>query len=217
MVLDDEEVLPATLLGLPGWCKQQVIRLHADLICGTPLVACLSADTIIFKPLTSKHLFSESVPILFYNRYLHTARHLIYERQRVENVARILKVRPLRSWPLGDFIMDFMLFDSMRLRELREYLTALYGDEAFLRILPKKCDTIEQKAAFGEWTLYAVFLLDVLKAKIPVRNSMNRFIAQVHSAKEFAAFHFDAHVVHFVDKSFELSRILAALNGDTAA
>jgi len=64
--------------------------------------------------------------------------------------------------------------------------------------------------------LYAVFLLDVLKIKMPVKNSRNRFIAQVHSAKEFAAFHFDAHVVHFVDKSFDVPQILARYKGDIA-
>ena len=43
-----------------------------------------------------------------------------------------------------------------------------------------------------------------------------QIIAQVHSAKEFAAFHFDAHVVHFVDKSFDVPQILARYKGDIA-
>lgn len=210
-VLDDREVIPAGLLDWPGWCKQQYIRLHADLVCETPTIACLSADTLIFKPITREHLFLGPKPILFYNRYPHTTKHLLYERRRVENIARLLRVRPEHSWRLGDFIMDLTLFESGRLRELRRYLANLYGDEPFLRILPRRCDTLEEKTTFGEWTLYAVFMLDVLKARPPLRNSRNQFIAQVHSAKELADFPFDAHVVHFVDKSFDTTQILAKL------
>jgi hypothetical protein len=210
-VLDDCEVLPASMFDWPGWCKQQYIRLHADLICETPTVACLSADTLIFKPVIREHLFRGPRPILFYNRYPHTRKHLIYERRRVKHIARILGVRPERSWRLGDFIMDLTLFESGRLRELRQYLTGLYGNEPFLRILPRRCDTLEEKGTFGEWTLYAVFLLDVLKARPPMKNSMNRFIAQVHSGKELVDFRFDTHVVHFVDKSFDATQILARL------
>lgn len=211
-VLHDNDILPPPLRDLPGWCKQQYIRLHADQVCGTPFVACLSADTLMCKPVGSAHLFSGGDAVLYYNRYPHPANHLAYERRRVENVARILDVTPAWSWPLGDFIMDFMLFDGRRLKELRRHLFSLYGDEAFRKILPGRCDTIEQRVSFGEWTLYAVFLLDVLKAHPPVRNSENRFIAQVHSVREFDEFHFDAHVVHFVDKSFDLDRILTALD-----
>ena len=210
-ILEDQEVLPPALRDWPGWCKQQFIRLHADKICETPIVACLSADTLIFKPLTKRNLFFGPTPILFYNRYPSTLNHLFYERKRVENVASILRVRPTKSWLLGDFIMDFMLFESSHLYKLRRYLEAIYGKEPFLQILPKQCDTEEQRVTFGEWTLYAVFLLDVLNIKVPVQNSMNRFIAQVHSSKDFAGFHFDAHVVHFVAKTFDIDRILTEL------
>jgi hypothetical protein len=210
-VLEDGEVVPADLQGRPGWCKQQFIRLHADRVCHTPTVACLSADTIICKPIVWEHLFSGSSPILFYNRYPRTSKHLLYERRRVENVARLLQVKPERSWGPGDFIMDFMLFESSRLQQLRQYLFSLYGREAFANILPGACDTLEERVAFGEWTLYAVFTLDVLGAIVELRNSNNRFVAQVHSHSELAEFHFDAHVVHFVDKSFDISTILTAV------
>ncbi|HEX6715484.1 MAG TPA: DUF6492 family protein [Pyrinomonadaceae bacterium] len=215
-VLDDEEVVPASLMDFPPWCRQQFIRLHADEICATPVVACLSADTITYKPVTREHLFTGSTPNLFYNRYPNTSKHLDYERGRVENIARILQVRPENSWTLGDFIMDLTLFESKRLRQLRAYLKTLYGENPFHAILPRDCEDMQQKATFGEWTLYAVFLLDVLKIKMPIRNSRNKFIAQVHSAKEFAAFHFDAHVVHFVDKSFDVPQILARYKANVA-
>lgn len=206
-VLEDEEVIPEGLSDWPGWCKQQFIRLHADKICQTPIVACLSSDTIIFKPVRQNDLFSGKAPILFYNRYKDSDKQLLYERERVTNIAALLRVEPARSFPLGDFIMDLMLFESVHLKELRAYLESIYGPDPFLKILPKKAETYEQKNTFGEWTLYAVFLLDVLKLEMTTRNSMNKFIAQVHSPRQFAAFQFDAHVVHFVDKTFDVDRI----------
>jgi hypothetical protein len=206
-VFDDCEVLPQKLIDLPGWSKQQYFRLHADKLCSTPIVACLSADTVFFKPVTGELLLHNNAPIIFYNRYEHTSKHLEYERQRVENVARLLKIHPTKSMEFGDFIMDFMLFEAGRLKELRNYLISIYGEDAFLQILPKQSHTLEQKVSFGEWTLYAVFLLDVVKSDVTVRNSGNCFIAQVHSARELENFHFDAHIVHFVDKSLDLSKL----------
>lgn len=216
-VLDDEEVIPEALHDWPGWCKQQFIRLHADQICKTPIVACLSADTIIFKSIAQNDLFAGTTPLLFYNRGENSDKHYIYECERVRNIASLLRVEPTRSLPLGDFIMDLMLFESAHLKELRGYLESIYGVEPFLKILPREAETFEQKNTFGEWTLYAVFLLDVLKLDMTTRNSMNKFIAQVHSARQFAEFEFDAHVVHFVAKTFDVSRIRAVLEEKTLA
>jgi hypothetical protein len=206
-VLADQQVLPNKMVDWPGWCRQQVIRLHADQICGTPLVACLSADTVLFRSISRNELFIDDTPILYFNRYPKGRHHLAYERRRVRNIARILKVEPRRSLSLGDFVMDFKLLEAERLRDLREYLASLYGTEPFGVVVPRRCDTLKDKEAFGEWTLYSVFLLDVLQLMVPIRNSRNRFVAQVHSAREFAQFHFDAHAVHFVDKSLPLSLI----------
>ena len=202
LVLDDREVLPSSLYELPGWCRQQMIRLHVDQICAGPAIVSLSADTIICRPVTRAHLFRDEVPILYFNRYSHISSHLNYERQRVRNVARLLDVSPTRSLPLGDFIMDLKVLESHYLQELRRYLAHLHGANPFATIVPRQCDSLAERASFGEWTLYAVFLLDVLGVNVPVRNSRNRFVAQVHSRREFDAFPFDARVVHFVDKSF---------------
>lgn len=89
----------------------------------------------------------------------------------------------------------------------------LIGNRAFSHILPVSCSTLDAKPTFGEWAFYAVYILDVLRAKPPVRNSGNRFVAQVHSATEFVAFDFDATVIHFVDKRFDRKRIRKLENG----
>lgn len=205
-VLSDGDVVPAAT-DLPAWSRQQVLKLHADRVCATEIVACLSADCIICRRITCHDLIEDGSPILYYNRYDHTSTHLDYERRRVRHVAGLLGVEPRRSLPLGDFIMDLKLFEAARLRDLRAHLDARHGRDALLGIVPTRCETLDEKVVFGEWTLYAVFLLDVLSAAVPVRNSANRFIGQIHSAREFDRFHFDAHAVHFVDKSLDMSRI----------
>lgn len=217
-VLSDDAVLPAELNALPGWYRQQLIKLHADCICATSFVACLGADTIVCRKVAADKLMSSAAPILYYNRYPDAdSPHLDYERRRVAHVAEMLAVEPRRSLPLSDFIMDLMVFDGLRLTALRERLVALHGQNCFERLVPGKCRTYDERVRFGEWTLYAVFILDVLGLEPEIRNSKNRFVAQVHCQSELDSFAFDADVVHFVDKGFDVSHILgrvARANGD---
>ena len=44
--------------------------------------------------------------------------------------------------------------------------------------------------------------------------SLDRFLAQVHSASDFARYDFDSHVVHFVSKAFDRAAIVARLRKD---
>jgi hypothetical protein len=212
-VLEDAEVLPANLASLSPWLRQQVIKLHADSLCTTQICACLGADTVFLRQ-THRDLWLEGDrPILYYNRYPNSPGHLPYERRRVSNVSRILRIEPALSLQLGDFIMDFMLLRRDVLRELRTYLSGIYGPDSWLKFLPVRCETLEDKCAFGEWTLYAVFLLEILQESVPIRNSNNRIVGQIHTERELAEFHGDSYVVHFVSKEFDLNRIRALITG----
>jgi hypothetical protein len=202
-ILDDADVLPAALHRLPGWCKQQYIKLHADQICTTKHVACLGADTIIFKPVRYEDLVCGSLPILYYTSHLEEDVHLQYERRRVSHVARILRVHPTRSAMRSDFIMDLMVFHSDWLRDLRMYLASLYGNSPFEFILPMKCDNLVEKNVIGEQTLFAVYVLDVRQEPVPLRDTKSEFFAQVHSSTDFGRFAYDATIVHFVNKAFD--------------
>jgi len=212
VVLDDREVLSPDLYALPGWYRQQVVKLHADQITGTRLVACLGSDTVLLKRTDLDDVVMHDEPILFYNRYPNTTKHLDYERDRVVNVARILGVNPVRSLPLGDFIMDFTIWNAERLASLRDFLSTRHGDHPFSTIIPRNCNSLEDKKEFGEWTLYAVFVLDVLNADLHIRNSNNQFLAQLHTKADFEAFQFDSNIAHFVSKDFDLFRITQRLN-----
>jgi len=210
-ILHDDDVLPAPLREWPGWYRQQFIKLMADEICGTPFVACIGSDTVMLAPVTNHDLFDGEEPYLFFNRYPTPSPHLAYERRRVENVARLLRVEPRRSLPLGDFVMDFAIFPAERLAGLRRYVEAIYGERGIAAVVPRECDTLEQKAAFGEWSLHAVYVLDVLNMPVPLRNSCNQFVTQIHSRSDYASYRFDSRVVHFVSKSFDIGDIRAKL------
>jgi Family of unknown function (DUF6492) len=206
-VFADQDVLPVAFHGLPGWLRQQVIKLMADSITHSEYIGCMGADTIILRRVFWEDIVSDSGPILYFNRYRHPGPHLNYERQRIRNVANLLGVKPTRSLPLGDFVMDFNVFERTKLTLLRSYIRALHGDLGLLSILPERCDTLEDRALFGEWSLYAVYLLDVVCAPNEIRNSASKHLVQIHSQSDLERFTFDAKIVHFVNKNFSMREI----------
>lgn len=214
IILKDEDVLYEMTSKLDGWYKQQIIKLNADKICSTDYVCCLSSDTIILREININHLFRNNKPIIYFNRYRHPSNHLVYERKRVENVAKILKTVPAKSYLLGDFILDFTLFDIKILKSLKEYLFDIYGNDFFVKIIKNDSIIVEYKGIvenkginFGEWTLYAVFVLDVLKLDWPLKNSFCRYFNQIHNTFDLLNNNFNEAIVHFVDKEIDIELI----------
>jgi Family of unknown function (DUF6492) len=206
-VLGDSEVLSRPMMGLPGWLRQQLIKLHADRVCRSRHVCCIGADAVLLRRVTIDDLFEQGSSILYFNRYVLPSNHLHYERRRVEYVSRILQVKPKRSFLLGDFIMELMILDRQHLTGLRDHLARLYGPESFVGIVPAQCDSLLDKVKFGEWTLYAVYILDVMNERVPVRNADCKFMRHIHSNNDLEWFQFDSSVAHFVDKSFDGTRL----------
>lgn len=66
---------------------------------------------------------------------------------------------------------------------------------------------------FGEWTLYALYVLDVLEGVAPVRNgSAERWAAQVHSRRDMEKpDRYDCRIVHFAWKEPGAAAIIADL------
>jgi hypothetical protein len=210
-VLADDEALPSEYHPLPGWLRQQVVKLMADTIAKSDYIACMGADTIILKSVEWQDLVSDNGPILYFNRYPQASSHLEYERKRVRSVARLLAVDPVRSLPFGDFVMDLCLFERRHLLQLRAHVDRIHGESGLLSILPERCETLDDKLQFGEWSLYAVYLLDIIHAENEVRNSASAYLAQVHSQRDLEKFTFDSQIVHFVSKEFDTTEIIHCL------
>ena len=207
MVLtSDSDWLSSRELELPGWYRQQVIKLRAYQFCSTPNFCNLGADTLLLRPVDEADLLAGDVPVLYYSRHRIPDQHLLYEWQRVHHVARILKVKPTIARRYIDFINDFFCFNRDWLIELNRHLEKLYGSEYYYALL-HNLNTKGDQNRFGEWTLYSVFLLDCLNAPVTLRNAHSGFLHQVHSQRTLSSYKFDTKVVHFVGKQFDVDYI----------
>jgi len=199
----DNEILGEKLSCLDGWYRQQLIKLNSDSISKTKYVCVLGADTVILKNIEVGKLFFEGTPIIYYNRYSTPCYHLEYERKRILNLSKVLKVEPRKSFFLGDFIMDLMIYDRDFLSQLRNYIYRMYGENFPLKIFKKNITTLLDKTSFGEQTLYTMFLLDVLKVNYLIKDNRNEFVTQLHTQDEFQNYSYNSYVVHFVNKDFD--------------
>lgn len=208
VVHSDDSVLSPSQASLPGWLRQQMIKLNADRICTTKHIWCLGADTLVVRPVCQSDVCHNSHPIIFFNRYPRASPHLAYERRRVLAAARILGVVPLRSHLLGDFIFDLTMLDRDHLAGLREWVLRQNG-RPLEELLPTQVRNMGEKMCFGEWTLYAVYLLDVLHSRALVRKTRSDFVAQVHSTKDLSDDRlFHARAIHVVPKGLPRSDVL---------
>lgn len=211
VLTSDSEWLSSRELELPGWYRQQVIKLRAYQFCHTPNFCNLGADTVLLQPVTEADLIDNGMPITYYTRHRFPNPHLLLEWQRVHNVARILKVKPTIARRYTDFINDFFAFHREWLIELNQYLETHYGPEPYYTLL-RDLDTKGDQNKFGEWTLYSVYLLDYRKEPVTLRNAHSGFLHQIHSQRTLNSYKFDTKVAHFVGKSFDVDYIEQHVN-----
>jgi hypothetical protein len=197
-------------IGLPPWYRQQYIKLHADRVAAGEHFAVLGADTLLLDPIHRSDLMSANgTPRLRFFRYAHPARHLDFERSRVLNVATLLGVDPARSFLPGDFICDLFVMRRSVLVRLRDHLA---GSASLLGHLHSLGEPREEDSRFGEWTLYAVYALDVLDPGTALEFAGHGWFAQVHSANDLrrTGWH-KAKIVHFAHAPDGATAVLRAL------
>lgn len=193
----DNEVAGPRAMALPGWFRQQYIKLWADAICATENFVCLGADALILEPVEPGDFLAGEEPLLRFFRYEKPARHLYFERTRVLNVAAQLELEPARSFLPGDFICDFFPMNRAHLQALRAHLDRLYGPDGLGSLLTRLGPVAPPDNRFGEWTMYAVFILDGLQAGT-LRLAERDWARQVHSANDLLQpDRYAARIVHF--------------------
>jgi hypothetical protein len=208
----DGELAGTRGMELPGWFRQQYIKLHADLICETGNLICTGADSLVLDPIHEHELIRGSMPVLRYFRYEFAAAHLYFERARVLNVAGLLGVDPERSFLPGDFICDFFPMSASHLRSLRAHIDALHGVDGLRRILARMGPVISPDNRFGEWSMYSVFVLDVLKARVPLELAERDWARQIHSRRDMLrAGRYSARLVHFAQEPGGTQAVVADL------
>lgn len=199
----DADWLSQREMALPGWYKQQVIKLRSYEFTTSDNFVNLGADTVILQKITAGDLVENERPILYYTRHLPPNQHYLYEAFRVFYTSRILQVKPLAAARYVDFISDLFCFNRQELLDLNRHLQKLYGDNYFAKIIEPLGTKDTNQKKFGEWTLYNVFVLDYLKQKRVVRRSNAGFQQQVRDKEALNRFGFDTKVAHFVGKDFD--------------
>lgn len=207
ILTSDADWLTASEMQLPGWYRQQVIKLKAYQFCASANFCNLGADTILLQPITHDDLIAGDLPVQYYSQHRFPDLHVLYERGRVQHVARILGVKPDISLRYIDFINDVFCFNRELLIKLNKYLEAEYGQDYYYNLLCDLDNSHSDRNKFGEWTLYSVFVLDALKLSPEIRNTRGGFLHQVHSSRAIHRYRFNTKAVHFVGKDFDLNYI----------
>ena len=210
-VIADEELLSPSEQKLPGWYRQQVLKLRAGSVLSGDMFAVMSGDTWLLRSLEGSELAApDGRPYLQVNRYRYASPHLAYEQQRVDAVASLLGVEPGRSRELGDFICDFFCFERELLDLTLDRLAQMHGAN-WTRILDGRGTTLSDMTMFGEYTTYAVAALELAERPPPVRIGEESHVLQIHSRRSLGHATFEAPILHLVDKSIPLGDVEAAI------
>ncbi len=203
----DSDWLSKSELELPGWYRQQIIKLRSYEFCDTPNFCNLGADTVLLQPIGAEDLVTNGFPNLYYTSHRFPDPHVRFEKERVAQIGRILQSETQNAERYTDFINDLFCFNGDALRDLNAYLVRLYGDDPYASLLHGFDDASANRNKFGEWTLYSVYLLDVIKRPLVVKNTKPDFLYQVHSKLGLRTYRFNTKVAHFVGKDFDLDYI----------
>lgn len=208
----DRDLVGDRGMALPGWFRQQYIKLNADAVCATENLVCLGADALILEPVKPDDFIAGSLPVHRYFRYEHPARHLYFERERILNVARLISLNPARSFLPGDFICDFFPMNRSHLRALRDHIDGLYGPDGLGSRLALLGPESRPDNRFGEWSIYTVFVLDGLGADVALRLGELDWARQVHSRHDMLRDdRYAARIVHFVQEPGGTDAVIADL------
>lgn len=207
-VIPDAHLLATRERRLPGWYRQQLIKLRAGAVLRGERFCVMSGDSLLARPLPASELVSpEGRPYLYVNRYRCPSQHLAYERRRVRAVAALLGVTPTVSLDLGDFISDLFCFERAVLTATIARLQRRLG-RTWTRVLDGRTVRPCDQEHFGEYTLYAVAALECGLEPPPVRIRHETHVLQLHSERSLSRATFDAAIVHVVDKNLPLEQVV---------
>jgi hypothetical protein len=207
-IIPDSEVLTEKELMLPGWCKQQIIKLRSYTFCKTDYIFSVGADVVIVDNINFSDFYSEHSIILHYRNHETVDKHLLFEIERVRNIYNLLGIKSDLSYE-KDYIFDLFLFDCKILKKMEDYFIDNFG--GYSNIFPKQVYSYDDMVNIGEWSLYCVFIIELSKYTFRLVEGGN-IIEQVHSRKDIINNSLKSKAVHFVDNSFDLVDVNNFLN-----
>jgi hypothetical protein len=137
-----------------GWILQQVVKLAAAATSEADVVVLVDSDIEFLRPFTAETFAREGV-VRFYRKPdeidRRLPRHVLWHR-----AARTLLGLPQTEPPYTDYVSSLLAWDPAIVRRILDHVTATAG--------APWPTAIAAQIHFSEWTLYGVFVDEVLGA-----------------------------------------------------
>lgn len=208
-IISDSKLLSKKELKLCGWSRQQIIKLRSYKLSGNKDVLSVGADTIILKKIKLSQFYNPKTLVVNYRRHDVSNKHYLFEIERCKNICNLFGLASSgKQEIMRDYIFDVFLFKNEVLRELNGYLSKKFGDNYFLKIFPRFVNGYEDMIKIGEWTMYTIFAIKILKLKYKLQNG-TKIVRQIHSHEELDIYDYNDRAAHFVRKDFNINLIFS--------
>jgi len=209
--IKDDEFLSKNEIQMCGWSKQQILKLRSNEISNADNILSVGSDTIILNKLFMNKFYSSTNIISHYRNHEKGSKHLDFEVNRVKCIYDLLGINSSTQLESSrDFIFDVFLFNSKILVELKNYLSKKFGVNYTSKIFPFHVSGYFDTGRIGEWTLYTIFAIEMLKYPIVFQDG-SFFLHQIHTQRELKEYNYENEAVHFVRKDFDKDFIISEL------
>lgn len=206
-VFEDDMFLSKKEKMMCGWAKQQILKLRSNEITNAENILSIGADTIIIKELHLHKFYNSDYAIVNYRNHKPDCTHFRFELDRIKNIYSLLGINVNNQKEnLRDYIFDIFLFNKFLLVELKNFLTKKFGGDYFCKIFPSHIGSYDDMKKIGEWSLYTIFAIEILKYPFIFQNG-SEFLCQVHTHDELRNYNYKNEAVHFVRKDFDKAYI----------
>lgn len=210
-IVKDDELLSKSENKMCGWSKQQILKLRSYEICEAENILSVGADTVTLNKLFLNDFCTPQNIVVNYRNHKTVNKHFRFEINRVKNIYNLFGITTTsQNENLHDFIFDIFLFKSSVLLELNRHLTKKFGSDYFLKILPHHVSGYGEMEKIGEWSLYTIFAIEVLKCPFVFQDG-TALLHQIHTESELRNYDYKNKAVHFVRKDFNKKYIFAEL------
>lgn len=200
-VVSDSVLFSKEELELCGWSRQQIIKLRSYRLNPGSDILNIGADTIILQKLVLDDVCDPNVLIVNFRNHTTRDKHYDFEIERCRNIANLLGIT-VPNELMRDYIFDVFIFKEQILNKLEDYLYKKFGENYYSKVFPKIVNDYRDTVKTGEWTLYTLFALEILKINYMFRDG-SRLVHQIHSQKDFSNYDYSDKAIHFVRKDFD--------------
>lgn len=201
---------------MPGWCRQQLIKLKSYKIVPNENIVVIGGDVLLLrgiKVILEYIKFDEDKIIIPVRKHHFEDVHLKYEIERNKNVYELFST-PFEAGNNcinKDYIFDIFPFKRTYLLKLDSYITRKYGGLSY--IFPSEINSLEDMKVIGEWSIYCIFTQLFYGERCMIKDFTN-LTFQVHSDVYLEKLNCSYLSVHVVNKNYNLLNIVNEKTSD---